>query len=41
MEQVFNKECDTDYVHFWDKDDYSKPITHREINIDEKGWIIK
>jgi len=40
MEQVFNHECDNDYVKFWNKEDETKPVEHREIEIDEKGWII-
>lgn len=40
MENVFNKKCEEDYVRFWNKEDYSKPIENRVIEIDEQGWII-
>ena len=38
MERVFKKDCDEAHVKFWDKGDYDKPISHREITIDETGW---
>lgn len=41
LERCFNKECDKDYVSFWKKDKLDEPITHREIKVDEKGWLIK
>lgn len=39
LRQVFNKECEKDYMGFY-KIDENKPIEHREINLDDKGWII-
>ena len=41
LDRCFIKECEKDYMSFWKKDDYSKPIEHREIEVDENGWLIK
>ena len=40
LERCFNRECEKDYAGFY-KLDENKPIEHREIKLDEKGWILK